>query len=121
MCNFSQHAFWGKLTVNCPPVRGPVIQLSPSRGRHFCVISVSVHFPSCVSRGRFAELVSRAGCLELLPGRRGRRPHGVLHVSTPFLHRPRCAFHWALDSFGFCFRGIWDEISLLIFLSLKDN
>lgn len=65
---------------------------------------------SRVSRCCFAELVSSAGHLELLPSGPGRRPHGVCMSAHPLLHLPCCAFDWALDSFWFCFWGIWDKI-----------
>lgn len=66
MCNFSQHAIWGKLTVDCP-----VIRLSPSRGSHFCVVSVPVHFHllECVAAASLG--LSGAGGLWLLPGPAG--------------------------------------------------
>lgn len=63
--------------------------------------------PVCLAA---ALLSSNAGGLELLPSQRGRRPRGICMSAHPVLHLPCCTFDWALDSFWFCFQGIWDEI-----------
>lgn len=112
MCNFSQHAIWGKLAVPCPHMHCPITPLSPSRGRHFCVISVPVHSHLlCVFA---AALLSLSPALARPPGAPAQlaraETHGICMSAHPLLHLPCCAFDWALDSFWFCFWGIWDEI-----------